>query len=654
MPLHAFVIMPYGTKEGIDFDAVYADLIRPALEGERFQVYRADDEIIAGNIRTDMFQELLLADLVVADLSIDNPNVWYELGVRHALRARGVVQICSAARERMPFDVYSDRNLRYRLAGGRPDPATLDADRQELAEMARETIAAWHGRKISPVFHHLEYLQEPDWKELKVGEAMEFWDKYDDWADRVEVARKKDRPGDIIVLAEEVPVQALAVEAYRTAGRALHRLGRVPFALEQFEKALAIDPDDLESLQQKGVLLGRQGSVAEKVVWLQDLAEQFPDNPETLALLGRVRKESWVCTWRRALASPEQMMAEAAAWEGLLHDAISPYKRAFLKDPRHIYAGINALTLTVLRRHLTGTGDDAKIRTLEGAVRWAINSAIARETPERRDYWARAACGDVEVLTGDTPVVVKAYRNATIAAENDWYALDSTREQLQVLRDLQFRIPQVEAAIAVFDQALSVVSAPWEPRQVFLFSGHMIDAPGRPEPRFPADKEDVAAAAIAAKLDELGAGPDDLALCGGACGGDLLFAEACLARGVRVEMRITFDIPEFLNRSVTFAGEEWRNRFFAVRNCPLVTLFVMPDELGPCPADLSPYVRTNLWLLHTALAWGEEKVHFICLWNRKGGDGPGGTEHMHDEVNKRTGQVHVLNTNKLFSQRGTP
>jgi hypothetical protein len=45
----------------------------------------------AGDIRTDMFQELLLADLVVVDLSIDNPNVWYELGVRHALRP-GVAQ----------------------------------------------------------------------------------------------------------------------------------------------------------------------------------------------------------------------------------------------------------------------------------------------------------------------------------------------------------------------------------------------------------------------------------------------------------------------------------------------------------------------------------------------------------------------------------
>ncbi|MDL1893462.1 tetratricopeptide repeat protein, partial [Sphingobacteriales bacterium CHB3] len=88
MSVHVFVAMPFGVKEGIDFNKVYSDLIKPALESAGFDVFRADEEIRGGNIRTDMFQELLLADLVVADLSIDNPNVWYELGVRHALRSR--------------------------------------------------------------------------------------------------------------------------------------------------------------------------------------------------------------------------------------------------------------------------------------------------------------------------------------------------------------------------------------------------------------------------------------------------------------------------------------------------------------------------------------------------------------------------------------
>ena len=93
MALHVFVAMPYGRKQDIDFDAVYADYLKPALDGAGFEVFRADEEERAGDIKTDMFQELLLADLVVVDLTLDNPNVWYELGVRHALRARGVLLV---------------------------------------------------------------------------------------------------------------------------------------------------------------------------------------------------------------------------------------------------------------------------------------------------------------------------------------------------------------------------------------------------------------------------------------------------------------------------------------------------------------------------------------------------------------------------------
>lgn len=96
--VHAFVVMPFGSKpdaEGhlIHFDRVYTDYIRPALVAAGFEVFRADEETSAGEIRKDMFQELLMADPVVADITINNPNVWYELGVRHALRARGVVLI---------------------------------------------------------------------------------------------------------------------------------------------------------------------------------------------------------------------------------------------------------------------------------------------------------------------------------------------------------------------------------------------------------------------------------------------------------------------------------------------------------------------------------------------------------------------------------
>jgi hypothetical protein len=86
------------------------------------------------------------------------------------------------------------------------------------------------------------------------------------------------------------------------------------------------------------------------------------------------------------------------------------------------------------------------------------------------------------------------------------------------------------------------------PRKVALFSGHMIDAPGREKPRFPPDEELIAARAIAQALADLGVGQTDLAICGGACGGDLLFAEAALARGAHLEVYIPFDEATFLEK----------------------------------------------------------------------------------------------------------
>src|SRR5580704_2003451 len=108
-------------------------------------------------------------------------------------------------------------------------------------------------------------------------------------------------------------------------------------------------------------------------------------------------------------------------------------------------------------------------------------------------------------------------------------------------------------------------SSPDPPRKVAVFSGHMVDAPGRAKPRFPLDKEPIAADAIAARLADLGIGPDDLAICGGACGGDLLFAEAALARGARLALYIPFDEPTFLQKSVDFADRDWRARYFAAK-----------------------------------------------------------------------------------------
>jgi len=184
------------------------------------------------------------------------------------------------------------------------------------------------------------------------------------------------------------------------------------------------------------------------------------------------------------------------------------------------------------------------------------------------------------------------------------------------------------------------------PRKVLLFSGHMIDAPDRSDPRFPPDKEAIAADAIAKTLAEVGAGHADLAICGGACGGDLLFAEAALARQLTLELYIPLRQEEFLANSIDFADANWRPRFFAVKSS--ASLHVTPDEFGPLAADQDAYERNNLHMLEAATRFGSEKLDFICLWNGQGSDGQGRMQHLMQEVRHRGGRVYWLDTTRLW------
>ena len=134
-PVRAFVIRGFGQKYGVDFERVHAELIRPALKdagvdgGDTTQVI-----VQAGNIRKDMFRELVVADIVVADVSVHNANVFYELGIRHAARPRSTVLIYAKIDE-TPFDLKTDRYLKY-------DPDSPGTSRAALAQVLRETLAS--------------------------------------------------------------------------------------------------------------------------------------------------------------------------------------------------------------------------------------------------------------------------------------------------------------------------------------------------------------------------------------------------------------------------------------------------------------------------------------------------------------------------------
>lgn len=185
------------------------------------------------------------------------------------------------------------------------------------------------------------------------------------------------------------------------------------------------------------------------------------------------------------------------------------------------------------------------------------------------------------------------------------------------------------------------------PRNVFLFSGHMIDSPTRPTPRFPASKESSAARNIAEVLSQLHASSEDLALTQGACGGDLLFTEACQKRGIKVQWLQPLEEAEFITRSVVCGGESWGARYLAAKAQLATAIRSAPQELGPLPTGSDPYERCNLWLLDTALSYGPTKVRFVCLWDGEGGDGPGGTAHLYQEVKSRNGRVFWIDSRIL-------
>lgn len=181
------------------------------------------------------------------------------------------------------------------------------------------------------------------------------------------------------------------------------------------------------------------------------------------------------------------------------------------------------------------------------------------------------------------------------------------------------------------------------PRQVLLFSGHRVDAPDRPQPRFPADKVAAAAGRIDAALTSCRAGPQDLAITQGSAGGDLLFAHACQERGVALKLMLPLPEAEFVRRAVTPSAEadRWLAAWSHVRARLDSAPRVLPAGRG------NAFERCNRWMLDTALAHGAARLRLICLWDGGDGDGPGGTDHLVEEARRRGVPVTWIDTRRL-------
>ena len=153
------------------------------------------------------------------------------------------------------------------------------------------------------------------------------------------------------------------------------------------------------------------------------------------------------------------------------------------------------------------------------------------------------------------------------------------------------------------------------PAQVLLFTGHRVDAPGRPQPRFPATAEPVAEEMIAAAVRAALAatrGPT-AGLAGGASGGDILFHEVAARLGVPTELCLALPPDEYCAASVADGGPDWVTRFEAL--CEGLPIRLLPPDAHRDQRDLSVWERNNLWMLDRAFDWTRGGVGLVALWD---------------------------------------
>jgi tetratricopeptide (TPR) repeat protein len=655
--MRAFIVRPFGTKEGINFNDVEEKLIDPALRELEIEGRTTGEILEAGNIRVDMFQYLLVGDLVIADISIRNANVFYELGIRHALRDRHTYLLRAKPREGapaedVPFDLKTDRYLEY-------DSTDPSASIPLLIEGLRQTFAS--RRQDSPVF-----LSLPD---LDAQDPSHFLPVPAGFREEVEYAANTNDPGKLALLGFEVRSLPWEAPGLRVVGRAQYLREYYGTAKMTWEAVLELNPYDPEANHLLGTIYQRLGDLVRSNIVLQRLISEPRENrailAETQALRARNTKQMWLSSWRSA--GPETRRAEALR-SSLLIEAYEQYEQAFRQDLNAYYPGLNGLAMLVLILHLAkempaiwsdrfDPREEAKralkdyerrCQQLTGAVQTCIAANIAKQ--DVPNLWLKVSEADFLLLTAKKAgPVYAAYRG--VAEKMDPLMRGSVRRQLQIYEDLGLFPEKVQKALEAVPPAPGVTHGD-QPDRLIVFAGHRIDPPGRAT-RFPPDCEQKAREAIRKAVEEeqaLVAGKI-LGAAGAASGGDILFHEVCAELGISTRLLLALPPDKYLRASVDPAGSDWTRRFHAIHRAspPLV---LAQDERLPSwlhsKKNYNIWQRNNLWLLSHAFASGANSLTVIALWNGEPDDGPGGTGHMLEIAEKRGARTLILDTKKLF------
>jgi hypothetical protein len=415
-----FVLMPFGKKPDgagrtVDFDRVYRELMGPAIEQADLEPLRADEEMTGGIIHKPMFERLILCEYAVADLTTANANVFYELGLRHAVRKWSTVLTFAAGGTQLPFDVAPLRALPYALT---PEgaPAGADAARAALATRLREARKA---SADSPVFQLVEGF--PDIQRLKTDVFRDRVRYSQQTKQRLAAARAE---GIEAVRAVEADLGAIAdaesgvVVDLFLSYRAVKAWADMVALVDRMAPPLAATVMVREQL---GLALNRAGRGDEAERVLTALIDERGPSSETYGILGRVYKDRW----EAAAKADEPILAR-----GLLDKAIAAYLKGFESDWRDAYPGVNAVTLMELKEP-----PDPRRTALIPVVRYAVERRIAAGKP---DYWDHATHLELAVLGGDEAGAASALAAALAAVREPWEP-ETTARNLRLIREARER-----------------------------------------------------------------------------------------------------------------------------------------------------------------------------------------------------------------------
>lgn len=372
------------------------------------------------------------------------------------------------------------------------------------------------------------------------------------------------------------------------------KLAAAKRALEEGENFRAHDlaaraeGNDAERLRVMALALARSGALGRA----RELAERLPDgeDSEIMGLKSRLYKDL-------GLASRDP--AERREW---FAKAAETSERVF-RSKRRYYNGINAASC----RFMAGDREGARRLVREDVL------PLCNAEPQR-DFWLVATLGECRLLLGEYPEAQALYLEAARMA-NRAHSMGSFSSTVRQLRMLSAEIGP-EAGAVLPESELPCVA---------VFSGHMIDAPGRAKPRFPASAEagvrDRLRALVAERRVAMG-----YASC--ACGGDVLFLEAVLDAGGRVAVVPPLPLEKAIAGSVAFAGESWVERLRRVMEHPSATVLEAECDTTGEDDDIV-YDFCNRYLAGLAFLKARQlglPVRGMCVWNGIDSGFEGGTD----------------------------